>query len=894
MRLKNSLTIVCACLLVFWLHSDYAAFADSVIGTEDSLQVVVQESIAESDLAEPHTDGYGWSFYYILGMLTLVVAMVIFISGLDDLFIDIYYWVRRFYRFLLYRNVYQPPTLDQLIAKQEQSIAIMVPAWREDDVIADMLETNIKLIQYSSYVFFVGVYQNDPATTSEVDRVVARYPHVKKVIVPNDGPTCKADCLNWIIQSVFLHEKHTGREFSMLVMHDSEDIIHPYELLLFNYLVPRKDLIQLPVRCMATKWSDFVRGTYIDEFSEFHTKDMVVRESLVAIVPSAGVSTCLSRRAILFLCEENVNQPFNISSLTEDYDLSYRLRDNKELQQIFVVFPISVELTDDIYQKTFHKRRQQMPIATEELFPNRVWTAIRQRTRWNIGIFFQAFSGQTWKGSIFCKYYFLRDRKGILTNIVIIPAYLLLICYVTILIGTHTFDWPVYVLDIPLWLIVANTILLSNRVFQRAYFTKYLYGKRQGILSIPRIAVSNFLNSASTLRATWIFVTHLITGKKISWDKTTHEYPSFAVLEQRHTKLAELLLAKKMINEEQMREALMEQQICHQPLGTILVNKGIIIEDELTQILSSKLGITISNSNKIDPQVAMSLMPAKMILDFEIIPFNVTGTSLLETYVSHMPKTDTAISKIRALGYAGIIPHLISDSEMNRLLNHIRRKHTGQLLYGELLVQKNVITSDQLNEAIAESRSKKMTLGTLLISKGLVTENDVIGILSEQVGYAIGNPSDAVEPAKAVQMLHPSIMLNHSVYPHSIDETTNVFFFFVTNALSGRAQFALFEAGYIELKPMIVSDGIMKMLLNELQKFLRETAKDGSKTNVTTVPSVKKLGHRILEHRLATHDQVVSLLKKQMLTGERLGYMLVAEGIIAEETLEEFLHERND
>ena len=39
----------------------------------------------------------------------------------------------------------------------------------------------------------------------------------------------------------------------------------------------------------------------MDEFAEWHAKDLVVRESVSGSVPSAGVGTCFSRRALLAL-----------------------------------------------------------------------------------------------------------------------------------------------------------------------------------------------------------------------------------------------------------------------------------------------------------------------------------------------------------------------------------------------------------------------------------------------------------------------------------------------------------------------------------------------------------------------------------------------------------------
>ena len=52
------------------------------------------------------------------------------------------------------------------------------------------------------------------------------------------------------------------------------------ELKFFNYLLPRKDMIQLPVASLERNWFELVAGTYMDEFAEWHAKDLVVRESL--------------------------------------------------------------------------------------------------------------------------------------------------------------------------------------------------------------------------------------------------------------------------------------------------------------------------------------------------------------------------------------------------------------------------------------------------------------------------------------------------------------------------------------------------------------------------------------------------------------------------------------
>jgi len=244
--------------------------------------------------------------YYLFGLrgLTWVLAVVLLVLGFDDLLMDIAYWLRRVVRyFRFYRG--GVPDQDQLLLQgQEQPLAVMVPAWQEVGVIGEMARLAASSLDYENYQIFVGTYPNDPATQAEVDEVCARYSHVHKVICARPGPTSKADCLNNIIEAIQRFEQQAGVQFAGFVLHDAEDVIEPLELRLFNFMLPRKDLIQVPVYPYAKRWWQFTAGHYVDEFAELHGKDIVLREALVGQVPSAGVGTCFSRKAILALLAE--------------------------------------------------------------------------------------------------------------------------------------------------------------------------------------------------------------------------------------------------------------------------------------------------------------------------------------------------------------------------------------------------------------------------------------------------------------------------------------------------------------------------------------------------------------------------------------------------------------
>ena len=313
----------------------------------------------------------------------------------------------------------------------------MVPAWKEYDVIAKMIENTLATLEYERYVIFVGTYHNDAETTAEVERMVRRYPgRVTRATVMNDGPTCKADCLNWIVEAILRYESVHHIQFAGVVMHDCEDVIHPVELKYLNHAVADSDLVQLPVLSLPRKWNEFVAGCYLDDFSETHQKDVPVRARLTGIVPGAGVASCYSRRSIEAAMKERNGCPFNTCSLTEDYDFSFRLRD-LGMTETFARFPLSDIARDTGGQRANGNVVNRNLLATREYFPKTFRTAYRQRARWILGIAFQGWEQLGWKGNLLTRYMFFHDRKGIVTSLFSVVAYAVLLNFLLLAALQH-------------------------------------------------------------------------------------------------------------------------------------------------------------------------------------------------------------------------------------------------------------------------------------------------------------------------------------------------------------------------------------------------------------------------------------------------------------------------
>ncbi|OWY26913.1 glycosyl transferase family protein [Herbaspirillum robiniae] len=535
------------------------------------------------------------NYYSALEIAAAVVAVLILLSAIDDLFFDLWYWARRIYRKLTIERTRTPLTVEQLRERDEQPIAVMIPAWLEADVIAQMIEDMVAVLDYHRYHIFVGTYMNDEATIAEVERMRVRYKQLHRVEVPHAGPTCKADCLNWVVKAIFAAETQLNMHFAGVVLHDSEDVLHPLELKFFNYLLPRKDMIQLPVASLEREWFELVAGTYMDEFAESHAKDMMVRESVAGMVPSAGVGTCFSRKALKGLMEESGGEPFNIASLTEDYEVGTKLS-QMGMQTIFARFPVKFTVRRKPWffgdRERAVESTLEMPLAVREYFPDTFRQAYRQKARWVIGIGLQSWEQMDWKGSLASRYLLLHDRKGVVTAFISMLGYVLALQFILFSAATTFNLWDVFyppLLAGDGWwrtVLMLNALAMLNRAAHRFYFTAELYGWRHGLMALPRMVVSNFVNFMAVARAWRLFLLYLFAGKALAWDKTMHDFPTEGMEARPRLRLGDLLKTWQAVDDATLSRALEEQRRTHLPLGTVMVTNGWLDEETLAEALA--------------------------------------------------------------------------------------------------------------------------------------------------------------------------------------------------------------------------------------------------------------------------------------------------------------------
>lgn len=480
--------------------------------------------------ADPATrEGLGEAvsiYWMVLSWATVYAALAIFVSSVDDAFVDLYFWVLTAQNLLL-RPFRRIPSVEALRKMPEKRLAVLIPAWQESDVIARMVDHTITELDYSAYDIFIGVYPNDPHTIRETDALVARYPNVYRANVGHPGPTSKADCLNWIVQNAIAREAETGKRYDAFIMHDSEDVIHPLSFRVMNAWLDRADMVQLPVLSMPRPWHALVAGHYMDEFAEWHTKDLVARAHMTAQVPSAGVATALSRAVMDLLTAERDNLPFNTDSLTEDYDIGHRLYEAGFKSAFVRYFARMTIPTPDGKRRT----RREL-VCTREFFPDKMSVSVKQKSRWMLGISYMGWRQLGWTGPFVHRYFLYRDRKAIWTAPTGMLAYFIVLQWalywlISTLVPEARGLPPLIDPQSWVWAIVLiNFWFLVNRVVHRLIFTGSTHGLKHMVLAPVRMVVGNYIGFLAASRAMRRWIVHMFTGQAISWDKTMHAYPS--------------------------------------------------------------------------------------------------------------------------------------------------------------------------------------------------------------------------------------------------------------------------------------------------------------------------------------------------------------------------------
>ncbi len=678
----------------------------------------------------------------ILQIVAYAIAIIFLLSGIDDFIIDSIYWIWA-------RKKKSMLKIEDIVAKEEKLIAVIVAAWKEEDVIDKMVMNAIKMIDYKNYDIFVGIYPNDEGTKKSLLRLEDPYFNKVHIIVNDvDGPTNKGQNLNMIFKGIKKYESEIGKKYEILLMQDSEDIIHPLSLKLFNYLMPQKSMVQIPVFPIEPEmnfknfFKYMISSTYADEFAENHTKDILVRKQIKGIIPSAGVGTAFARDALDKIAAQNSGNVFNYNNVTEDYEVAIRFHE-ADLQTDYYA--------EGILRLDDNGKRKIEYIATREFFPNSFRAAVKQKSRWVYGITFQTPSQHSLKGKTFPQIYsLLRDRKARYVNMINLPAYFLFIYSMFDLIYSLATGQPsmfatkIFPLFSIIWfVVVTDTALAVLRAANRFIAIKEIYGKKNASFAVLlppiisfRLICGNVINFFSTLDAWKTFI--FGNKKRVKWNKTVHkEYAPEEVLREYKRKLGDILLENKAINEKDLSGAIKNRAAHGMLLGQYLVGNNLVTKKEMDLARSMQLKSYPDELRFEDLDIDLIYMIPEAIAKIgKVLVIGKMKNSVLVAKVKGKSESFTEIihEKIKkTIEYVGL-----NEEKLMTLINSAYglagKRMIEEKKFGNLLVREEVISEEMLAVALHFQKKTGYKIGKSLLVMGYITEETLAKNLAKYFG----------------------------------------------------------------------------------------------------------------------------------------------------------------
>jgi adsorption protein B len=168
-------------------------------------------------------------------------------------------------------------------------------------------------------------------------------------------------------------------------------------------------------------------------------------------------------------------------------------------------------------------------MATREYFPRRFRPAFSQRTRWVTGIALQSWERHGWNAPWPQLYWFWRDRKGLVGNLLSPVANLFFLYGTASYLASlgHNVPWHLGS-HIPTWISDICRLTFGIAILQagvRARSGARIYGWRFAAAVPIRMFWGNLVNFAATATALREFSKARSSGRGLAWRKTDHVYP---------------------------------------------------------------------------------------------------------------------------------------------------------------------------------------------------------------------------------------------------------------------------------------------------------------------------------------------------------------------------------
>ena len=186
--------------------------------------------------------------------------------------------------------------------------------------------------------------------------------------------------------------------------------------------------------------------------------------------------------------------------------------------------------------------------------------------------------------------------------------------------------------------------------------------------------------------------------------------------------LGRVLLDEGLISEEQLAHALNAQRTIAAPLGTVLVNQGALHEDHLTRVLSSHFGIPVADLKHVDIDPAVARMvPEEFARRHATLPLRRENGHLVIAMSD--PGNHALINDLRMITGLPVVPYIAGQSDillnLTRIYDMHPRLHEAAQTLKESRPQLQFERAITIELANVTASSPAVEIVNLLITQGL-------------------------------------------------------------------------------------------------------------------------------------------------------------------------------
>src|SRR3954471_815669 len=145
-------------------------------------------------------------------------------------------------------------------------------------------------------------------------------------------------------------------------------------------------------------------------------------------------------------------------------------------------------------------------------------------------------------------------------------------------------------------------------------------------------------------------------------------------------RLGEILIKEKLINADQLKQALAYQQKNGGRLGTCLIKMGLISDDAITEVLSRQYGVPSINLRyyDVDPAV-IKLVPQDTAVRYQVVPLSRVGSTL--TIAMTDPTNVFAMDDVKFMTGFNVEPVVASETSVSEAIGKFYNEvHSGEEL----------------------------------------------------------------------------------------------------------------------------------------------------------------------------------------------------------------------